>query len=163
MSYLTDILTEGLDKLRLDIIAASEAAGQRASGHTYDNITVEVSQSGELVEGAIWAPDYFYTLIRGRGPGGAPANMAEIIMEWAGYKGISFSSPEELLRFANAVAWKIRREGSELYRNHLYIDIVDTPVRVFEEWLDTKIDEIMDVTITAAFNGQNFEGHGFII
>lgn len=160
---LVDKLPEGMQRLRDDIIAASEQAGQRASGNTYDNIITEVSVDGDVIHGTLYAPDYFYTLIRGRGAGKVPANMADIIRDWAGYKGISFATPEDMLRFANAVAWKIRREGSLLYRNHLYVDIVDTPVKVFEEWLTAQLDEYMKLTITAAFNADNFEGHGFII
>lgn len=160
---LEDILREGLNQLVSNIILASEEAGQRASGKTYSQIRPETLTVGEYVQGSVYAPSYFYTLIRGRGPGNIPANMADIIIEWAGYKGISFATPQEMLRFGNAVAWKIRREGSELYRNHLYIDIVDTPIRVFEEWLEGQLDNIMDLTITAAFNAENFEGHGFII
>ncbi len=146
-----------------DIIRASEAAGQRASGQTYSKITREVIESPDEVTGSVFAPEYFYTLIRGRGPGKVPVNMAQIIAEWAQYKGIGFSTPEELLRFANAVAWKIRKEGSQLYRNHLYIDIIDTPVRVFEEKLGTFIETAFDVVITRAFNANNFAEHGFII
>ncbi len=160
---LQDFIQQELQVLVNDIIAASETAGQRASGRTYDSIEVRTQRVGEAVNGQVLVPSYFYTLIRGRGPGKVPANMAEIIMEWAGYKGITFSTPEELLRFGNAVAWKIRREGSELYRNHLYIDIVDTPIRLFEERLSQYIDQVMRVTITRAFGAENFEGHGFII
>lgn len=158
-----EILREGLDNLVRDIIRASEAAGQRASGKTYDNIDVELYTAGELVRGGVNAPSYFYTLIRGRGAGAVPANMVDIIKEWAEHKNISFETPEDLLRFSRAVAWKIRREGTEIFRNHLYVDIVDTPVRLFEEWLDSKLDEVMDVAITRAFNAENFEGHGYII
>lgn len=159
---LLEVIRQGLQKLILDIIAASEAAGQRASGQTYENIVEETERVGQLVTGTVYAPNYFYTLIRGRGPGKTPANFAQIIMEWAQVKGLSFASPEELERFGNAVAWKIRRDGSQLYVNHLYVDIIDTPIKMFEEYLEQQMDTIMDTVITAAWNADNFEGHGFI-
>lgn len=163
MSLLSDAITRGIIQLREDIIRASEAAGQRASGRTYDRITTVIEQSGTLIKGEIWAPEYFYTLIRGRGPGKVPANMVDIIQDWAGYKGITFNTPEEQLRFANAVAYNIRKDGSQLYRNHLYVDIVDTPVAMFEAEVEKELDQIMSLTITAAFGTSNFDGHGYII
>lgn len=150
MTELEDILAAGLNQLVVDIIAASEAHGQKASGRTYDMITMEVQRSGELVSGSVYAPDYFYTLIRGRGSGKVPANMAELIMEWAGYKGIVFSTPEDMVRFANAVAWKIRREGNSMYRTSQYYDIIETPIKQFEEWLSSMVDKYMDVKIKQA-------------
>lgn len=148
MSELEEILAAGLYQLIVDIIAASEAYGQRASGRTYDMISQEVNRTGELVSGAVYAPNYFYTLIRGRGPGKAPADMAEIIMEWAGYKGIIFTSQEELVRFGNSAAWKIRREGSQMFRRGEYLDIIETPIKQLEEWLAAMIDKYMSVQIT---------------
>lgn len=163
MNELEEILATGLHQLIVDIIAASEAHGQKASGRTYEMIAQEVNRTGELVEGSVTAPSYFFTLIRGRGAGKVPAEMTEIIMEWAGYKGITFSEPQELVRFANAVAWKIRREGTQMYRRGEYLDIIETPIRQFEEWFSAMIDNVMDVMITRAFNGEDFDGRGSII
>lgn len=162
---LIEIITTGLTQLVEDIIRASQEAGQEASGGTYQFLRDEmvVQEDGQAVIGEIWAPVYFYTLIRGRGPGGTPTNMLDIIIEWAGYKGITFSDPDEMLRFANAVKWKIIREGSELYRNHLYVDIVDTAVRNFEEYMDTQLANWFTLVTDAAWGADNFEGHGYII
>lgn len=148
MNELEEILAAGLSQLVVDIIAASEAHGQKASGRTYEMIAQEVNRTGELVEGSVTAPPHFFTLIRGRGPGKVPVDMTEIIMEWAGYKGITFSEPQELVRFANAVAWKIRREGTQMYRRGEYLDIIETPIRQFEEWLSSMIDKYIDVQMT---------------
>lgn len=163
MSGIRDILTEGLNKMRDEIIRNSQDAGQEASGETYRRITVEVQDNGTVIEGYILAPSYFYTLIRGRGPGGIPANLPQILVEWARAKGISFSTPEELVRFANATAWKIKREGSELYRNHLYVDLVDTPAKDFEQWLEKQIDETVNVMIEQNFVPAEDGTHGYII
>ena len=88
---LEQILAEGLTQMRDEIIRASQDAGQEASGRTYAQITVQTGREGETVWGTIEAPNYFYTLIRGRGPGKIPANLGQIIMEWAKLKGITFS------------------------------------------------------------------------
>lgn len=155
MTELEEILATGLYQLIVDIIAASEAHGQRASGRTYDLISQEVERYGSLVSGSVYAPAYFYTLIRGRGPGAVPVDMPEIIMEWAGYKGISFSDPKDFVRFANAVAWKIRREGTRMFRNGEYLDIIETPIKQFEEWFAATIDNYMSAQIAQAIFPDN--------
>jgi hypothetical protein len=136
---------------------------QEASGRTYAQITVQTGREGETVWGSIEAPNYFYTLIRGRGPGKIPANLGQIIMEWAKLKGITFSDPKDLVRFGNATAWKIKREGSELYRNHIYVDLVDTPSDNFEEYLSQHLDKMMKVLIEESFTPDNNMDHGYII
>lgn len=146
-----EIVARELDYMILDIIRLSEEAGQRASGYTYSQIRREVEKQGNDIIGSIWAPGYFYTLLRGRGPGKIPANMAELIMEWAYYKGISFSDPKEFVRWANAVAWKIAREGSAMYRNGEYIDLIEEPINLFIQRLDERILEFYNTQITEAF------------
>ena len=133
---IEEILKQGLTKLVDDIIEASRAAGQEASGETYRHITPEVS----VMSGGVYAPSYLYTLAIGRGPGKAPRDFAQIIMDWAQHKGIQFTDRKAFLRWANAVAWKIRREGNKLYRNHGNIDIFETPIGEFEEWLDKQLE-----------------------
>ena len=133
---IEEILKQGLTKLVDDIIEASRAARQEASGETYRHITPEVS----VMSGGVYAPSYLYILAIGRGPGKAPRDFAQIIMDWAQHKGIQFTDRKAFLRWANAVAWKIRREGNKLYRNHGNIDIFETPIREFEEWLDKQLD-----------------------
>lgn len=160
---LEQILAEGLTQMRDEIIRASQDAGQEASGRTYARITVQTGREGETVWGTIEAPNYFYTLIRGRGPGKIPANLGQIIMEWAKLKGITFSDPKDLVRFGNATAWKIKREGSELYRNHIYVDLVDTPADNFEEYLAQHLGKTMEVLIEEAFIPNNNMDHGYII
>lgn len=127
-----DIIWEELEQLRRDIIEASRKAGQEASGDTYAAIAIEnISTSG----GQLTGPAYIGVLTRGRRPGKVPYDFAEIIKEWAGYKGISFGSEEEFDRWANAVAWKIRRDGTSLWQDvgsmGLEQDIFYTPIRNF--------------------------------
>lgn len=157
------VIQEGLLQMREEIIRASQDAGQEASGRTYANITVQTETEGDTIWGTIEAPNYFYTLIRGRGPGKIPANLGQIIVEWAKLKGITFSDPEDLVRFGNATAWKIKREGSELYRNHIYVDLVDTPADNFEQYLQQHLDKAMQVLIEESFVPDNGIDHGYII
>ena len=159
MSQFEQILTEGLTQLREDIIQSSKDAGQEASGRTYENITQEVRDNA----GAVYAPSYFHVLLRGRGAGKIPANMVDLIKDWATNKGITFSDEKQFLRFCRAVAFTIKREGSELYRNHMYVDIIDTPVRKFEEQLDARITGLFDAEITKTLFPEGTTPQGYII
>lgn len=112
MAY-KDIIEEELTTLRDDIIRASEQEGQKASGDTYNEIQIEnlTEFSGQLI-----GPGYIGVLATGRKPGKVPYDFEEIIGEWASTKGIEYSTQEEFEKFVSAVAWKIRREGTKLYR-----------------------------------------------
>lgn len=146
-----------------EIIQASRNAGQEASGRTYEQILPDVFSEGNKTIGEVTAPVYFGTLIRGRGPGPIPEDMVEIIKEWAAYKGITFESIDDMNRFARAVAYTIKREGSELYRNHLYIDIADTPIRNFEAALQERLNGEVEAMIIRSLNADSMANHGFII
>ena len=142
------IIREELEQLRKDIIETSRAAGQEASGETYRKIAAEdvTSTSGKLT-----GPGYIGVLARGRRPGKIPYNFAAIIKEWAVYKGIGFGSEEEFDRWANAVAWKIRREGTSLWRDAgstgLEQDIFYTPIRQFVERISSRLLSVYQAQI----------------
>lgn len=151
MTQLQQTIGDGLMKMRQEIIRKSQDAGQEASGKTYQEIIVDVEGNDLSVEGSITAPVYFHTLLRGRGPGKVPANLPEILMEWARVKGITFEDPEELVRFANNTAWKIRLEGSKLFRNHAYIDLTSEAQSDFEQMLEKELDAFMTAQIDENF------------
>lgn len=135
-----EILREELERLLAEIVETSRRAGQQASGRTYEGMTVEhVSDSG----GQLTGPGYVGALARGRRAGKVPRDFARIIREWAAYKGISFSSEKEFDRWANAVAWKIRREGTALWREMGQYgrqeDIFATPISDFLERLSERL------------------------
>jgi hypothetical protein len=138
----------GLEKLRADIIQASEDAGQRATGRTYSRITTDEAWEGETLTGEVTGPDYFHTLLVGRGPGKVPAGFVTIIEDWARAKGIVFQSAQDARRFAYATARKIREEGTRMFRNAQYIDLVDEPAKTFETWLSQQLDDLMDNMIS---------------
>lgn len=137
--------------MRQEIIRKSQDAGQEASGETYRRIVVEVDGDEFTIEGSITAPVYFHTLLRGRGPGKVPVELPQILMEWAKVKGITFEDPRDLVRFANAVTWKMRREGSKLFRDHRYIDLVSDAQKHFEQMLDKELDAFMTSQIDENF------------
>lgn len=137
---MEQILREELEVLRGEIVETSRRAGQQASGDTYRAIAAEgVDSSG----GQLVGPAYVGVLARGRRPGKVPYDFARIIKEWAGYKGITFPSEEEFDRWAEAVAWKIRREGTGLWRDAgnagLEQDIFHTPIRNFLDRLSARV------------------------
>lgn len=150
-SQLQKAITDGLLNMRQEIIRKSQDAGQEASGETYRRIVVEVDGNEFTIEGSITAPVYFHTLLRGRGPGKVPVELPQILMEWAKVKGITFEDPRELVRFANAVTWKMRREGSKLFRDHRYIDLVSDAQEHFEQMLDEELDAFMTSQIDENF------------
>lgn len=150
-SQLQKAIADGLLNMRQEIIRKSQDAGQEASGETYRRIVVEVDGNEFTIEGSITAPVYFHTLLRGRGPGKVPVELPQILMEWAKVKGITFEDPRELVRFANAVTWKMRREGSKLFRDHRYIDLVSDAQKHFEQMLDKELDAFMTSQIDENF------------
>lgn len=150
-SQLQNAIADGLLNMRQEIIRKSQDAGQEASGETYRRIVVEVDGDEFTIEGSITAPVYFHTLLRGRGPGKVPVELPQILMEWAKVKGITFEDPRDLVRFANAVTWKMRREGSKLFRDHRYIDLVSDAQKHFEQMLDKELDAFMTSQIDENF------------
>ena len=138
---VSTILKEEFEILQKDVIKRHEDTGQVASGRTkasFDNYLTG-SYSGVFV-----GASYSGVLEGGRKSGKVPFEMKQIIMEWAEAKGITFSTTKEFERWANAVAWKIRREGTELFRtgrmhNGKTPDIFETPVAEFETRLNNRI------------------------
>lgn len=140
------IISEELEACKRDIIEASTKAGQKASGKTYENIQLaDVSEAG----GKIVGPSYVGVLAKGRKPGKVPHDFPAIIKQWARYKGISFATERDFDRWARAVAWKIRREGTGLWQDMgsqgLEVDIFYTPIQEFIK----RITERLGGTFTA--------------
>ncbi len=98
-----------------EIIAASQAAGQEASGETYKKFRLEVRPNGFTIFGA----GYLGALIEGRGPtkgGGTPGgqSLVDRIMAWIEVKGVTADIPPKSLAWA--IATKIHKEGTLLFR-----------------------------------------------
>lgn len=132
------ILELGLQNLRAAIITRSIEAGQKASGQTYERITVEnVSDT----HGELHGPTWIAVWEDGRKPGKVPEDFAATLMEWATNKGISWASadPKMFERWARGVAWHIHKFGTRLYQSGQTLDIFKTPVADFETWLTAQL------------------------
>lgn len=111
MSDVSDILQEELDNLLKEIIKQHEAAGQVASKKTRDSFNVEVSENNGKLVGASYAG----VLEKGRKPGKVPHDFTNILLRWMSAKGIAPSDARQAEIMANAIKWKIIKEGTSLY------------------------------------------------
>jgi hypothetical protein len=131
-----DILCEELENLLRDIVERHERAGQVASGRTRASFEVVVSGlRGSLMGNKFPTP----VLETGRKAGKTPHNFQSIIKEWIVAKGLKFHDEKQLNRWASAIAWKIRREGTKLYRSGGREDIFETAIADFRERLAERI------------------------
>ena len=134
MSYVSDILQEELDILLKEIIRQHEAAGQVASKKTRDSFKVEVSENNGKLVGASYAG----VLEKGRKPGKVPHDFTNILLRWMSAKGITPSDAEQAEIMANAIKWKIIKEGTSLYtgketRRVYFTVLIDICLRSIEE------------------------------
>ena len=134
MNDVSDILQEELDNLLKEIIKQHEAAGQVASKKTRDSFKVEVSESNGKLLGASYAG----VLERGRKPGKVPHDFTNIILRWMSAKGITPSNERQAEIMANAIKWKIIKEGTSLYagketRNVDFTGLIDKCLQSIKE------------------------------
>lgn len=140
---IKSILSEELDALRRRIIANHIRAGQRASGRTERSLRVEVTYD----RGTLFGRQAFGTLETGRKPGRVPYKFNEKVRQWILDKGIAITeipykrkesekwrpkyTPRErgLRAMAGAIAYKIREEGTRLYREGGRADIYSPEVK----------------------------------
>lgn len=136
MISIAQILDEELEILKNDIIFRHEQSGQVASGKTkaYFENKLTSNYSGQLL-----GAGYAGVLERGRKPGGVPRDFIEILRRWSQAKSISFKNEEQFNLWANAVKWKIIKEGTKLYRSGQIEDIFETPVLQFNNRLSQRI------------------------
>ena len=136
MQTLQTILKEEFDQLKDDIIIRHEQSGQVASGKTKAEFENKITSdySGQLL-----GAGYSAVLERGRKTGGVPRDFIDILKRWAQAKSISFNNEEDFNRWANAVKWKIIKEGAKLYRSGQIEDIFETPVEQFKNRLTLRI------------------------
>lgn len=126
MFDIENILSEELILLKEEIIRRHEAAGQVASGKTKTEF--ESNANGRI--GSLLGAGYSGVLEKGRKPGPVPRNFVDIIKRWAIAKQITFSTQDDFDRWANAVKWKIIKEGTTLHRSGQTEDIFTTPIEM---------------------------------
>lgn len=135
MVNVQDILAEEMQLLKADIIVRHEQSGQVASGKTKASFETNI----DAFTGQLLGANYVGVLERGRKPGGVPKDFIDILQRWAQAKGISFPSEKQFNLWANAVKWKMIREGTKLYRSGQKQDIFDTPIENFNKRLPIRI------------------------
>lgn len=137
MATAEEILKNGMLALKKRVIYRHQSFGQVASGRTRDSFEIRDVTNGVALFGNL----YSGVLERGRRPGKVPSNFIDIIKRWAQAKGLSFTSDKEFERFANAVMWNIRRNGTKLYSSGQTKDIFTTP---YEEFKIEVVKELAD-------------------
>lgn len=145
------VLLEELSALAERIKANHKSAGQVASGKTLRSIHVEATQKN----GTLYGRAYFGVLETGRRAGRVPLGFTAIILQWMKDKGVKgkpmpykrkpsalwkpkFNSAQERgdYTLASAIAHRIARSGTKLYRNGGRSDI-------FSNEIPTTVDNIM--------------------
>ena len=139
----TQILTEELNTLSNDISRRIETSGAAASGATQKSLEVEVNGVVGFLKGA----SHIGVLKGGRKPGKVPRDFIDILKRWAQAKGLSFQDEKQFDLWANAVKWKIIREGTKLYQSKQTQDIFDTPIADFEKRLTERIGNYYEAEI----------------
>lgn len=146
MALIDNIRKEIYDALELakaEIAANIDTEGLTASGRTANSMLVSSTEKGAELTGR----KAFYTLEHGRGAGNVPANMVDIIIQWAIDKGIQpiqreytrqpserwqpkYSVAERSLKmFAGAVSYNIKTKGTQLFqeggKETVYTPVID--------------------------------------
>ena len=155
------IVGDEMESLRERIIANHEAARQVASGRTRDSIRVELTEDG----GILWGRQAFGVLETGRKPGKMPKGFGDIIRQWIIDKGIDVKpipykrkpngrwspkyTPEErgLTSLSWAIASKIAREGTEMYRTGQKKDIYSTDMERTIQEIESRVLGIFDTEV----------------
>ena len=153
------IVAEELDALRLAIISNMQRAGEVASGRTIDSLHVESTEQ----EGTLFGRAYFGVLETGRKGGRVPRGFAQIIYKWMQDKGVHADpipyvrtgahkySPQERgdRSMAAAIAAKIRKEGTRLYRTGGRADIYSNEIPRTVERIRKRLVFLISQAITS--------------
>ena len=158
---VTKVLKEELSRLAERIKQNHISAGQVASGRTLESIIYEVKEG----EGSLFGRFPFGTLETGRRPGAVPESFEAIIRQWILDKGLPVQpipykrkpskkwqpkyTPEErgLRTMADAIATKIRKEGTALYRNGGRNDIYSNEIPDAIQRVEERIGNLFETMI----------------
>lgn len=150
------IVGEEFDSFIKKVVENHLRAGQKASGRTMQSIRKSITDEG----GVVFARAYFGVLETGRKPGPVPKDFRSVIRQWMRDKGISADpipyirkpsrkwqpkySPQERgdLSLAGAIAYRIRKEGTRLYRSGGRADIYSNEI---PKTVENILDRIMAV------------------
>lgn len=161
MDGIDNILIEELNNLKSAIIKNHIAAGQKTSGKTEKSLRVSVSSG----VGVLFGRQAFQTLEHGRKKGKVPYNFNEIIKQWIIDKGINVQplyykrkpserwqpkyTPEErgLLSLSSAIANKIERDGTKLFRDGGRDDIYTNEINDALSTINNRVGEFITLEI----------------
>lgn len=157
------VLLEELNALAERIKANHKNAGQVASGKTLRSIHVETSEKN----GTLYGRAYFGVLETGRRAGRVPRNFTDIIRQWMKDKGVHADpipykrKPSDKWKpkytaqergdytLAGAIATRIRKEGTELYRKGGRTDIFSNEIPITTENIMNRLALIFERDITS--------------
>lgn len=155
MESIQSILKRHLENVKERIAKEMEANNRNASGRSVASLNVVINEN----EGILYGSKSFLVMEKGRKPGKVPYGFVDIIKQWIIDKGISVNpiptkrpntkyTPYErgLNSMAGAIAYKIMKEGTSLYRNKGYNDIYTTAIN---EELEELHKEIVLVSVNS--------------
>ena len=161
MEEARKIISEELEALRQRIIDNHRNAGQIASGRTVASLNVVMRDNG----GTLFGRQAFGTLERGRKAGKTPQGFVSIIKQWIKDKGLTIPSipyirrpserwqpkysPEErgLNSLAGAIVYKIRTEGTRLFRDGGRSDIYTPEIEITKTNINQRISVLLQAQI----------------
>lgn len=125
MIDLQKIVTDRLNRLQADIVAAIESNGITASGRTQQSLQVVQYEGGVKLIAAAGNRAPIPTLEIGRPAGAVPKNFTDIIVQWSKDKGLQWGDDKQRRKIAGAVAWgKIRPFGTDRHAHN--VDVYST-------------------------------------
>lgn len=123
--YISGKLDEAVVGIKTNLAARNINASGRTSASFHVN-EVERGRHWQIVGGGQnTAP--IATLEVGRGGGKIPMGFADIIQEWASAKGFAVDK-----KGARAIAWSIKRKGTERHQPTKHVDVYSTIVKTTE-------------------------------
>lgn len=125
---LTDWCTNVIKRIRENL----DSTGTTASGKTKESLDFELTDYGVIITARPFAKG----VETGRPAGKIPYNMTDIISKWIVDKGLEshfhIETHSQLRSVAYLIGQKIKREGTELYRNggrdDIFTNVVDEEV-----------------------------------
>lgn len=133
MIIFEDTLQEFANNLVADI--KYEMQNQGLGGSNLEKSLEYEVKGNEVI---VTAAPYLKYAQRGRGPGGTPRNFIDILETWITSRGIKPKSGN-ITQFANAIKWKIIKEGSSIYRGERpERDVITKPLEENLEWLENQ-------------------------
>lgn len=137
MATIAEVLQAHLENVKTKVAQAMADNHRNASGRSVASLNVVVNGN----RGILYGSKSFLAMERGRKGGKVPYGFVGIIKQWIIDKGISVTpipakrknvkyTPYErgLNSFAGAVAYKIMKDGTRLYRDNEFNDIFTSAV-----------------------------------